>query len=528
MKRILIAFFLSLASMAFARPDNPFTVHVQAENSLLEVQVDVPPAHHLYAAHFKVTQGGTPLSPRSAPAAEFIPDPTTGEQTAVYAASFTAVYPLAGTGAVTVSYMGCDDQTCFLPQSEVFDIGTAGVQPGEVQPAAAAAPAASWDEIVDQMDVKAVGVGYLGTDDFLAFLDQAEGAADEKSGFALFVSDPVAFVGQSGIFFALIFILLGGLALNLTPCVLPMIPINLAIIGAGAQAGSKRRGFALGAVYGLGIALVYGLLGLAVVLTGSRFGTIQSSPWFSLSIAVIFAVLALAMFDVFHIDFSSFQSTGAAPKKAGRFGLAFSMGAVAALLAGACVAPVVIAVLLLAANLYELHPAAGLSLPFLLGLGMALPWPFAGAGLSFLPKPGAWMVRVKYGMGALILLFALYYAQLGIRGFGSPKAPAHADGSHLVIDGATNIGFAKALADARADGIPVMIDFGASWCKNCEVMDATTFKNETVKERLAGYRFIRYNAENPSDPKTKAVLEKFSVQGLPTYVVLGEQTGEKR
>ncbi len=381
--------------------------------------------------------------------------------------------------------------------------------------------APSWETQVDQMDVKAVGVGYLGTDDFLTFLDEAEGSGSEKTGFSLFVADPVAFVGQSGIAFAILFILIGGLALNLTPCVLPMIPINLAIIGAGAQAGSKRRGFALGAVYGLGMALVYGLLGLAVVLSGSRFGTIQSSPWFSLSIAVIFAVLALAMFDVFHIDFSSFQSTGGTSKKTGRFGLAFSMGAVAALLAGACVAPVVIAVLLLATNLYGLHPAAGLSLPFLLGLGMALPWPFAGAGLSFLPKPGAWMVRVKYALGALIVLFALYYAQLGIRGFSS-KAPAQSDGSHLVIDGATNDGFAKALADARADGVPVLIDFGASWCKNCEVMEATTFKNKTVIERLAGYRFIRYNAENPNAPKTKAVLETFSVQGLPTYVVLGE------
>lgn len=395
------------------------------------------------------------------------------------------------------------------------------VAAGEGQPAGAVAESAlSWEAAADQMDVTAAGSGYLATDDFLALLDQAEGNGATRSGFGLFVTDPVAFVRQSGIAFALIFILIGGLALNLTPCVLPMIPINLTIIGAGAQAGSKKRGFALGAVYGLGMALVYGALGLVVVLTGSRFGTLQSSPWFSLSIALIFAVLGLAMFDVFHIDFSSFQTAGNTPQKRGRFMIAFSMGAVAALLAGACVAPVVIAVLLLAANIYEVNPAAGLSLPFLLGLGMALPWPFAGAGLSFLPKPGAWMARVKYALGALIFLFALYYGRLAFRGFRPAEVAMLHDKAHLVIDGATNAGFAEALNDARLAGVPVMIDFGASWCKNCEVMERTTFKNEEVKERLANYRFIRYNAEDPGDPETRAVLEKFNVQGLPTYVVL--------
>ena len=130
---------------------------------------------------------------------------------------------------------------------------------------------------------------------------------------------------QSGLVLAIIFILIGGLALNLTPCVLPMIPINLAIIGAGSQSGSKARGFALGATYGLGISLVYGLLGVVVVLTGSQFGTIQANPWFNLVIALIFTVLALAMFDVIQIDFSRFQSRmSGGEKKQGSFVVALT------------------------------------------------------------------------------------------------------------------------------------------------------------------------------------------------------------
>ena len=85
------------------------------------------------------------------------------------------------------------------------------------------------------------------------------------------------------------------------------------------------------------------------------------------------------------------------------------MGAVAALLAGACVAPVVIQVVVFSSNLYATGTTAALALPFLLGLGMAIPWPVAGAGIAALPKPGAWMVRIKQVFGVVILGTALYY-----------------------------------------------------------------------------------------------------------------------
>ena len=92
--------------------------------------------------------------------------------------------------------------------------------------------------------------------------------------------------------------------------------------------------------------------------------------------------------------------------------VAFSLNGMAALLAGACVAPVVISVLLLSTQLYSKGAVVGLLLPFLLGLGMALPWPFAGASLTFLPKPGQWMKWVKYSFGVLILVFSFYYGHL--------------------------------------------------------------------------------------------------------------------
>ena len=112
--------------------------------------------------------------------------------------------------------------------------------------------------------------GYLPSGDFLQFISDAESGVVSKG----------LFDGRGPVAILLI-VLLGGLALNLTPCVLPMIPINLAIIGAGANAGTRRRGFLLGSTYGAAMALVYGVLGLVVVLTAGTFGSLNASPWFN-------------------------------------------------------------------------------------------------------------------------------------------------------------------------------------------------------------------------------------------------------
>jgi thiol:disulfide interchange protein len=199
------------------------------------------------------------------------------------------------------------------------------------------------------------------------------------------------------------------------------------------------------------------------------------------------------------------------------------MGVMAALLAGACVAPVVISVLLVATHLYGKGVVAGLLLPFLLGLGMALPWPFAGAGLSFLPKPGKWMKWVKYSFGVLILLFAGYYGHLAFHGFHSAvtlvsaRTPVAGASSSASSSGAS---LSAALQQARTEGKPLLIDFAASWCKNCIAMDETVFPSLDVKESLKDFVVVRYDAEKPNDSPAREVLNQFGVIGLPTYVVL--------
>ena len=287
---------------------------------------------------------------------------------------------------------------------------------------------------------------------------------------------------------ALVF--LGGLALNLTPCVLPMIPINLAIIGAGAQCrASAAAGLVLGATYGAAMAFVYGVLGLVVILTAGTFGTINASPWFNLGIALLFVVLGLAMFDVVSLDFSRFSSRIRFDEKSrGTFLLAFGMGAVAALLAGACVAPVVIQVVVFASDLYAGGTSIALALPFVLGLGMAVPWPLAGAGMAALPKPGAWMVRVKQAMGVFILGTAVYYGYVALRNLREPLGRSRPRSQPAPKNSSRRAGTPRsprASQMAERDRTPVLVDFWATWCKNCLVMDKTTLERSGRRREAA-------------------------------------------
>jgi len=351
----------------------------------------------------------------------------------------------------------------------------------------------------------------MATSRFLEFIRNAEAGVKTRG----------LFEGR-GPLAILLLVLVGGLALNLTPCVLPMIPINLAIIGAGTQAQSRSRGFLLGSAYGAAMAVVYGILGLVVILTAGTFGTINSSPWFNLAIAILFVVLGLAMFDLLLIDFSKYSTRFTGSGQRGSVLLAFTMGAVAALLAGACVAPVVIQVVLFSSNLYATGTKIALALPFFLGIGMAIPWPIAGAGIAALPKPGMWMVRVKQLFGVFILATAAYYGYEAYALFANRwvNPAAVASSVQAQLEAGWYASLPEGLAAAKREQKPVLIDMWATWCKNCLTMDKTTLANDEVKQALSGYVKIKYQAEDPEAQPAKDLLQRLSAPGLPAYAIL--------
>ncbi len=422
---------------------------------------------------------------------------------------------------VYAGYQFCDKAgKCFFPQEIEFELSLSvkdksiiSQQTETEEIAEKSLSSDNYDELkvlLEDFEIAGKEAGYQKSDGFITFLENSK---DPNS----FSSNKFA---DKSIWLIIILILIGGIVLNLTPCVLPMIPITIAVLGAGAQSESKAKGFLIGGTYGLGMALAYGLLGVIVILTGSQFGTINSSPWFNLIIAVIFIILSLAMFDIIPIDLSKFQSGNIGSKSKSKFVTVFILGVIAAVLAGACVAPVLISVILYSTSLYTSGNPAGLLLPFLLGVGMAIPWPFAGAGLSFLPKPGNWMKWVKIIFGIMILIIAVFYIYTGIKIFKSNKQVEVVDYSHETSDLPWIHSLSEGLKIAKEQDKPVFIDFWATWCKNCLYMDATTFKDEKVIKEFENFVLVKYQAENLKVSPTKEILRHFKIIGLPTYLVL--------
>lgn len=531
--------FLPTTARALDLPErSPFGIAVAATNgangsSVLRVDFIVPAGCVLYfdRLHFR-TADGSEIQPLKMPEAVLETDKVTGKPRKVYLNNFSVEINPANLPdhQLAVKFQGCTNAACFFPEQRRFAPNTIGLfaeitprTPAAGPPAGGGATAIDWAREFKGFTVKGRQTGYLNSSKFISFLDQA--VAGQAT------TDPLEKYQKMGTLATLLLIAAGGFLLNFTPCVLPMIPINLAIIGAGARARSRTEGFRNGAIYGLGMALAYGTLGLVVVLTGSKFGALNSSLWFNVGVALIFVVMALGMFDVVNIDLSRFSNagpTGSVDKGAlAQNILVLSMGVMSALLAGACVAPVVISVVLLAADFYAKGAPAGLMLPFLLGVGMALPWPFAGAGLAFLPKPGAWMKYVKYGFGMMILAFALYYGRLAWHARQPAGGPIASSGAaagmvHRLPEEADQELLA-ALQQARASGQPLFVDFHASWCKDCSAMDDTVFNRSEVKDRLHQFIAVRYAAEQPNTAPAKLLLDHFNLVGLPAYLVLSSK-----
>ena len=374
------------------------------------------------------------------------------------------------------------------------------------------------EEHGDDASAPRVAMGYMKPDAFLAFL--RGGPADDADA-------PLA---RHSLAVVLLLVLLGGLAANLTPCVLPLVPVNLVLVG---------RGWRRGAAYGLGIALAYGSLGLAAAFGGLAFGAIQSNPWFNAFVAVVFTVLGLAMGEVFFIDFTKYRLrvTGTGGRVRGLGGV-FLLGVGAAVLAGACVEPILLATLVLTAKWCAAGKTWAVVLPFILGVGMGLPWPFAAAGLSVLPKPGAWMRWVNRIFALVLFGMAVWYGRLAWTGFAdrsrsdrspyseasTPPTPPTSGAGHSVTDRgktftATPETWEKVFAEAKASDRPVFVDVWASWCKNCLAMERTTFRAPEVVRALAPFTVVRLQAEDPVAFQKLKDFANLGIKGFPAFVI---------
>lgn len=214
-------------------------------------------------------------------------------------------------------------------------------------------------------------------------------------------------------FAALLFIFGMGFLTSLTPCIYPMIPITLAILGARTKGQSKLKSFSLSFTYVLGIALTYSILGVTAAKTGALFGSALSNIYVVTAIGVLFVAMGLSMYGLFELQVPAFlrDKVGTAQTGSG-YGGAFLTGLIAGVVASPCVGPVLVSVLTYIAQTQNV--VFGFVFLFTFAMGMGVLFMVLGTSSALIgkvPKAGAWMEIVKFIFGTVMVGMALYYVK---------------------------------------------------------------------------------------------------------------------
>jgi cytochrome c-type biogenesis protein len=216
-----------------------------------------------------------------------------------------------------------------------------------------------------------------------------------------------ALQGSHMIAFFMVFV--GGILTSLTPCVYPMIPITISVIG-GQKQRTRLQSFFLSLMYVLGIAVTYSALGVVAVATGSLFGSLSSNIWVLFAVANICILFGLSMMDVFMINLPFLNKLQTVKPKGGNFISVFVLGIIFGLVASPCTAPVLGVILAFVSTSHSYAYGVSLLFTYAIGVGVLLIiiGTFAGA-LSHLPKSGAWMEKVKKFFGFIMIGMGEYF-----------------------------------------------------------------------------------------------------------------------
>ncbi len=428
--------------------------------------------------------------------------------------------------AVKLTAQACNDTQC-LPPTTVKAMTTI----------VAAPPGSSWEAV--------------NSDVFDTDVESGSEAAEES---------PSVFADKS-LPWLILTVFLAGLALNLTPCVYPLIPIT---VGFFAQQAKERPGgtFGLAVVYVLGMSITYSVLGVTAALTGRLFGTALQNPIVIGALVAVLLALSASMFGLWELRVPGWAMR-ASGGRTGYFG-AVLMGLVVGFVAAPCIGPFVLGLLTYVGQ--RGSPLLGFVLFFTLAMGLGVPYlllgTFTGA-MNKLPASGMWMVGIRKVFGVLLIALAAYFARPFLPGAGADwlmglvlilgglfilvvdrtghEQPAIDRVMRLISVGMVVAGLLylplgsstpeehlewqafdpSAAAAAIDSGLPVIIDFYADWCAPCRELDELTFADPRVAEILAGFARFKVDQTRSSEVGD-AAARSYEVMGMPTVIVFGD------
>jgi len=392
---------------------------------------------------------------------------------------------------------------------------------------------------------------------------ERRGAAGSAGGGAE-TDDVAAFVQRYGLGLTVLWVMALGLALNLTPCVYPMISVTVAFFG-GRTGTDTGRAVRHALLYVLGICLSFAALGAAAALTGTLFGAAMQKPVVLGGIALLMVALACSNFGLYQLRMPQGVLQWAGRAGEGALGALF-MGATMGVVGAPCIGPIV-AALLLYVGAQQSVPL-GLGLFFALGFGLGLPYvalALLAGRLRALPRGGAWLGWMEWLFGFVLLGLALHFATpllppiavrtgwalllasagiaLGFLDWGAGAGVRWARrlaGAAVVVVGISGLVVADAesqitwtplsdaaLAAAARAGRPVLIDFQAAWCLPCREMEQTTFRDPEVVRTLQSFATLKADV-TAQDEATDELMASWRVPGVPTYVLLAPDGSERR
>ncbi len=468
---------------------------------------------------------------------------------------------------LALRFQGCTDQACHQPETRTVRVAVPVAEPG-----APPAPSA-WD-------------GFAGAPSAEALLASAGHDGDGDKG-ATAAPREVRFEGETDIaarldqgwLVFLVVLYLGGLALNLTPCVFPLIPVTMNVF---AQQGEHRplKVLPLAVLYALGIAATFTVVGLVAALGGQSVGFALQSPWGVLVVVAVLAVMMASSFGAFDLQLPSGLMGKVSGARRGALGAA-GAGMVMGLVAAPCVGPFMIALIALVAA--EGSLVLGAVAFFAVGLGLGTPFIILGTFTGLLnrfPRSGGWLVWTKRVLGMALAGLILYFVRpyldgaffwplvVGVLAFaavylalveGLSRRPfsaafkaaravvgvaclagaayvlavyampatraAPAVGGHVAGAAGPHVQWTAwhpgALEAAREARRPVLLYFTADWCAECRVWQAKVFADEAVLPASEALARIKVDVTQSPEGEKLALAQAYRGVNPPAVIVLG-------